>query len=55
MSYDPVLGITPDLAGGGTLGQVLTQLDPKKMQRKLVNGQLRTGLSTPIHPHQHDL
>jgi len=48
VSFDPATGITPDVTGGGTLGQVLTQLDPKKMQRRLVEGECQ-----PVFPHQY--
>ncbi|MBV8398943.1 MAG: alkaline phosphatase family protein [Acetobacteraceae bacterium] len=47
-SYDFSTGLVADVTGGGTLGQVLTQLDPDNMQRRLVNGEC-----TPIYPHQY--
>jgi hypothetical protein len=50
VSFDPTTGITPDVTGGGKLGQVLTQIDPKKLQRRLVDGPCK-----PVYPHQHDL
>ena len=37
-----------DFTGGGTVGQVYTQLDPDHMQRKLVNGQC-----VPVFPHDY--
>ncbi|MBV9457144.1 MAG: alkaline phosphatase family protein [Bradyrhizobium sp.] len=37
-----------DFTGGGTVGQVYTQLDPDHMQRKLVNGQC-----VPVFPHEY--
>ena len=48
VQYDPDSGITPDTTGGGTLGQVLTQIDPDKLQRRLVNGACK-----PILPHEY--
>ena len=47
-SYDFATGLVADLAGGGTLDQVGTQLDPDNMQRKLVN-----GVCAPVYPHQY--
>ncbi len=47
-SYDFSTGLVKDVTGGGTLGQVDTQLDPDNMQRRLVN-----GACTPIYPHQY--
>jgi hypothetical protein len=37
-----------DFTGGGTVGQVYTQLDPDNMQRKLVNGKC-----VPVFPHEY--
>ena len=37
-----------DFTGGGTVGQVYTQLDPDHMQRKLVNGNC-----VPVFPHEY--
>ncbi len=37
-----------DFTGGGTLGQVYTQLDPDNMQRRLVHGQC-----VPVFPHEY--
>ncbi len=37
-----------DISGGGTIGQVLTQLDPDNMQRQIVKGQC-----VPTYPHQY--
>jgi hypothetical protein len=47
-SYNFATGVVADIAGGGTLGQVYTQLDPDNMQRKLVNGECQ-----PVFPHQY--
>ncbi len=47
-SYNFSTALVADVTGGGTLGQVLTQLDPDNMQRRLVNGQCQ-----PIYPHQY--
>jgi hypothetical protein len=47
-SYDFATGLVADVTGGGTLGQVLTQLDPDNMQRRLVDRQCQ-----PIYPHQY--
>ena len=47
-SYDFTTGLVSDIAGGGTLGQVLTQLDTDNMQRRLVNVECK-----PIYPHQY--
>ncbi len=47
-SYDFATALVADITGGGTLGQVLTQLDPDNMQRRLVNGEC-----VPIYPHQY--
>ena len=48
VSFDPATGITPDVTGGGTLGQVLTQIDPNRLQRRLANGECK-----PIYPHEY--
>ncbi|OAF15533.1 hypothetical protein AYJ54_39910 [Bradyrhizobium centrolobii] len=47
-SFDYSSGLAADYTGGGTLGQVYTQLDPDHMQRKLVNGQC-----VPVYPHEY--
>lgn len=47
-SYNFATGVVADLAGGGTLGKVYTQLDPDHMQRKLVDGNC-----VPVYPHQY--
>jgi hypothetical protein len=47
-SYDYASGLVADLAGGGTLGKVYTQLDPDHMQRRLVDGQC-----VPVYPHEY--
>jgi hypothetical protein len=48
VNFDFSTGLVADVTGGGKLGQVLTQLDPKKMQRRLVNGECK-----PVFPHQY--
>ncbi len=40
--------LVSDYTGGGTLGQVYTQLDTDNMQRHIVNGKC-----VPIYPHQY--
>lgn len=47
-SFNFSTGLVADIAGGGTLGQVLTQLDPDNMQRRLVAGKCE-----PVFPHQY--
>jgi hypothetical protein len=47
-SYDFTTGLVADITGGGTLGQVLTQLDPDNMQRKLIH-----GVCQPVYPHEY--
>jgi len=47
-SYNYATALVPDLAGGGTLGQVYTQLDPDHMQRKLEDGKC-----VPVYPHEY--
>jgi hypothetical protein len=47
-SYNYATGVVADLAGGGTLGDVFSQLDTDHMQRKIVNGQC-----VPVFPHQY--
>jgi Type I phosphodiesterase / nucleotide pyrophosphatase len=47
-SYNYATGLVTDFTGGGTVGQVYTQLDPDHMQRKLVNGQC-----LPVYPHEY--
>ncbi len=46
--YDFSTALVSDLTGGGTLGQVYTQLDPDNMQRKIVGGQC-----VPVYPHSY--
>lgn len=47
-SYNFQTGLVADLAGGGSLDQVLTQLDPNNMQRHIVNGKC-----VPVYPHEY--
>jgi hypothetical protein len=47
-SYNFSTGVVADLAGGGTLGDVFSQLDTDNMQRRLVNGRC-----VPVYPHQY--
>lgn len=47
-NYSFAAGLAADFTGGGTLGQVNTQLDPDNMQRRLVNGNCM-----PVFPHQY--
>jgi hypothetical protein len=47
-SYNFSTQLVADITGGGTIGQVFTQLDTDNMQRKLVNGQC-----IPIFPHEY--
>ena len=47
-SYNFSTALVADYTGGGTLGQVYTQLDPDNMQRKLVNGKC-----VPVYPHEY--
>ena len=47
-TYDYTTALVADVTGGGTLGQVLTQLDPDHMQRKLV-----AGVCQPVYPHEY--
>ena len=46
--YDFATALVSDLTGGGTLGQVYTQLDTDNMQRKLVDGRC-----APVFPHEY--
>ena len=46
--YNFSTGLVSDITGGGTLGKVLTQLDPDNMQRKVVNGRC-----VPLYPHDY--
>ena len=48
VGYNFATALVSDITGGGTLGQVYTQLDPNNMQRKLINGQCE-----PVFPHQY--
>jgi hypothetical protein len=47
-SYNFTTALVADITGGGTLGQVLTQLDPDNMQRRLVHGECK-----PVYPHEY--
>jgi Type I phosphodiesterase / nucleotide pyrophosphatase len=47
-SFDPATGLVADVTAGGTLGQVLTQLNPKAMQRRRVEDECKA-----ILPHQY--
>ncbi len=47
-SYSYATQLVTDITGGGTLGQVYTQLDPDHMQRHLVYGQC-----VPVYPHEY--
>ena len=47
-TYDFSTGVVADYTAGGTLGKVLTQLDPDHMQRRLVNGKC-----VPVYPHEY--
>ena len=47
-SYNFSTALVADYTGGGTLGQVYTQLDPDNMQRKLVDGKC-----VPVFPHEY--
>jgi len=47
-SYNYSTALVADFTGGGTVGQVYTQLDPDHMQRKLVN-----GVCVPVFPHEY--
>jgi hypothetical protein len=47
-SYNFSTALVADYTGGGTLGQVYTQLDPDNMQRKLVDGKC-----APVYPHEY--
>jgi len=47
-TYNFSTALVADFTGGGTVGQVYTQLDPDHMQRKLVNGQC-----VPVFPHEY--
>ena len=54
-SYNFSTQLVADITGGGTIGQVYTQLDPDNMQRRLVNGKCVPVYPARICPHQHDL
>ena len=47
-SFDFASGLVPDIAGGGTLGDVKSQLDPDHMQRRLIDGKCE-----PVYPHEY--
>ena len=47
-SYNFATGLVTDITGGGTLGQVLTQLDTNNMQRHVV-----AGACVPMFPHEY--
>ena len=46
--YNFSTALVTDITGGGTLGQVYTQLDTNNMQRHIVNGQC-----VPMYPHEY--
>ncbi len=46
--YDFSTALVSDITGGGTLGQVYTQLDTDNMQRKIVDGKC-----APVFPHEY--
>ena len=54
-SYNFATALVADYTGGGTLGQVYTQLDPDNMQRQLVDGKCVPVYPARVCPHQHDL
>ena len=47
-SYNFLTALVADIAGGGTLGKVYTQLDPDNMQRQIVHGKC-----VPLYPHEY--
>jgi hypothetical protein len=47
-SYNFATGLVADITGGGTLGEVYTQLDRNNMQRHIVNGEC-----VPVYPHNY--
>jgi hypothetical protein len=47
-SYNYSTGLVADITGGGTLGQVYTQLDPDHMQRHIARGEC-----VPVYPHEY--
>ena len=47
-TYNFSTALVSDLTGGGTLGNVYSQLDPGNMQRRIVGGKC-----TPVYPHQY--
>ncbi|MGA7808398.1 alkaline phosphatase family protein, partial [Bradyrhizobium sp.] len=47
-SYNFSTQLVADITGGGTIGQVYTQLDTDNMQRKLVDGKC-----VPVFPHEY--
>ena len=47
-SYNFSTALVADYTGGGTLGQVYTQLDPDNMQRHIV-----AGKCVPVYPHEY--
>ena len=47
-SYNFSTGLVADLTGGGTLGQVKSQIDPNNLQRHLVGGKC-----VGLYPHQY--
>jgi hypothetical protein len=47
-NYDFSAALAADFTAGGSLGNVLSQLDPDHMQRRLVDGQC-----VPTYPHQY--
>ncbi len=46
--YNFKTALVSNLAGGGTLGKVYTQLDPSNMQRHIVDGKC-----VPVYPHEY--
>jgi hypothetical protein len=47
-SYNYATALVADIAGGGTLGKVYTQLDPDHMQRRILSGKC-----VPVYPHEY--
>jgi hypothetical protein len=47
-TYNFSTALVTDYTGGGTLGQVFTQLDPDNMQRKIIQ-----GVCVPVYPHMY--
>ena len=53
-TYNFSTGLVKDYTGGGTLGEVYTQLDLDNMQRQHFERPMRAGISTSIRTDQHD-